>query len=129
MLGRFLRSRIVSVVLAVLLSQLVVEWCRRQESNITYKAFIAQVQADQVAEVEIYINIVHGRLKDGQRFYTLTPLGDNSYMSLLEARGVQIRIERRPRYTLSPCLLRMSLPILLPLGLIGLWRIMRRPRR
>ncbi|MGQ0572221.1 MAG: ATP-dependent zinc metalloprotease FtsH [Armatimonadota bacterium] len=124
MSNRYLKSLIVwAVILAVAFPFALQLWRRTPREEVPYNVFIEQVQAGQVVQVEIADNTVTGKLKSGQQFTTYVPPGDSSYLELLKAKGVTIRVEPRSRSTLWPSVLSTLLPILL---LVGLWMLMLR---
>ncbi len=122
--NRYLRNLVVwAVILAVAFPVALQLWRRTPREEISYTAFIEQVQAGQVTSVEIGDGMVTGRLKGGQQFTAYIPQGDTSYIDLLKSKGVPIRVEPRSRSSLWPSLLSTLLPILL---LVGLWMLMLR---
>jgi cell division protease FtsH len=123
--NRYLRNLIVwAVILAVAFPFALQLWRRTPREEIPYNVFISQVQAGQVAQVELGEGTVTGKFKDGQQFTSYFPQGDNAYLNeLLRAKGITIRVEPRSRSTLWPSLLSTLLPILL---LVGLWMLMLR---
>ncbi|MDR7543959.1 MAG: ATP-dependent zinc metalloprotease FtsH [Armatimonadota bacterium] len=112
-----------AVILAVAFPFALQLWRRTPREEIPYNVFIEQVQAGQVAQVEIGDGTVTGRFKSGQPFTTYVPQGDNTYIEALRSKGVTIRVEPRSRSTLWPSVLSTLLPILL---LVGLWMLMLR---
>ncbi|MGH2348203.1 MAG: ATP-dependent metallopeptidase FtsH/Yme1/Tma family protein, partial [bacterium] len=124
MTNRYLRNLIVwAVILAVALPFALQLWRRTPREVLDYSVFVEQVQAGQVTQVEIGDGKVDGRLKSGQQFTTYLPQGDTSYIELLKAKGVLIKVEPRSRSSLWPSLLSTLLPIVL---LVGLWMLMLR---
>ncbi len=124
MTNRYIRNLIVwAVILAVAFPFALQLWRRTPREVLDYSVFVEQVQAGQVTQVEIGEGKVDGRLKSGQQFTTYIPQGDTSYIELLKAKGVLIKVEPRSRSTLWPSLLSTLLPILL---LVGLWMLMLR---
>ena len=124
MANKYVRNLIVwAVILLVAFPVAFQLWRRTPREEIAYSTFIEQVQAGQVTTVEIGDGVVVGRLKGGQQFTVYIPQGDTSYIELLKAKGVPIRVEPRSRSTLWPSLLSTLLPILL---LVGLWMLMLR---
>ncbi len=122
--NRYLRNLLVWVlVLAVALPFALQLWRRTPREEMVYSKFIEQVQAGQVAQVEIGDGVVIGRLKSGTQFTVYVPSGDSSYIELLKSAGVAIKVEPRSRSALWPSLLSTLLPILL---LVGLWMLMLR---
>jgi cell division protease FtsH len=122
--NRYLRNLIVwAVILAVAFPFALQLWRRAPREVMDYSAFVEQVQAGQVVQVEIGDGAVNGRLKNGQQFTTYIPPGDASYLELLKAKGVAIKVEPRSRTSLWPSLLSTLLPIML---LVGLWMLMLR---
>ena len=124
MTNRYLRNLIVwAVILAVAFPFALQLWRRTPREVLDYSVFVEQVQAGQVTQVEIGDGKVEGRLKSGQQFTTYLPQGDTSYIELLKAKGVLIKVEPRSRSSLWPSLLSTLLPIVL---LVGLWMLMLR---
>jgi cell division protease FtsH len=122
--NRYLRNLIIwALILAVAFPFALQLWRRTPREEVPYNVFIDQVQAGQVAQVAIGDGVVTGKLRDGQQFTTYVPPGDTSYLELLKAKGVAIRVEPRSRSTLWPSVLSTLLPILL---LVGLWMLMLR---
>lgn len=123
MTNRYLRSLIVwALILAVAFPVALQLWRRSPREELSYTTFIEQVEAGNVTQVEIGDGIVSGVLKSGQHFTTYVPVGDTSYIELLKAKGVPIRVEPR-RSSLWPGLLSTLLPILL---LVGFWMLLIR---
>ncbi|MDI6771822.1 MAG: ATP-dependent zinc metalloprotease FtsH [bacterium] len=124
MTNRYMRSLIVwAVILAVAFPFAMQLWRRTPREEMSYSVFIDQVQSGQVSQAEIGDGVVIGKLKNGQQFSVYVPQGDTSYIDLLKARGVVIKVEPRSRSALWPTLLSTLLPILL---LVGLWMLMLR---
>lgn len=124
MTNRYLRNLIVwGVILAVAFPFALQLWRRIPRAVLDYSDFIKHIQEGQVTEVEIGDGKVEGRLKNGQQFTTYLPLGDTSYIELLKAKGVTIKVEPRSRSSLWPSLLSTLLPIVL---LVALWLVMLR---
>jgi cell division protease FtsH len=122
--NRYLRNLIVwALILAVAFPFALQLWRRTPREELAYNVFMEQVNAGQVAQVEIGDGTVTGRLRNGQQFTTYIPQGDTSYLEALKAKGVTIRVEPRSRSTLWPSVLTTLLPILL---LVGLWMLMLR---
>ncbi len=122
--NRYVRNLIVwAVILAVAFPFALQLWRRTPREVMDYSVFIENVQTGQVTQVEIGDGIVSGRLKSGQQFSTNIPPGDTSYIELLKARGVLIKVESRSRSSLWPSLLSTLVPIML---LVGLWMLMLR---
>jgi cell division protease FtsH len=122
--NKYLRNLVVwALILAVAFPVALQLWRRTPREEISYTAFVEQVEAGQVTSVEIGDGVVTGRLKGGQQFTVYIPVGDTSYIDLLKSKGVPIRVEPRSRSSLWPSLLSTLLPILL---LVGLWMLMLR---
>ncbi|MDR7520088.1 MAG: ATP-dependent zinc metalloprotease FtsH [Armatimonadota bacterium] len=122
--NRYLRNLIVwALIIVVAFPFALTLWKRTPRTEVPYNVFIEQLQAGQVTQVEIGDGTVTGRYKSGDQFTTYIPPGDTSYLDLLKAKGVQIRVEPRSRSTLWPSVLSTMLPILL---LVGLWMLMLR---
>ncbi|MGH2376312.1 MAG: ATP-dependent metallopeptidase FtsH/Yme1/Tma family protein [bacterium] len=127
MTNRYLRNLIVwAVILAVAFPFALQLWRRTPRELLDYSDFITQIQSGQVTEVQIGDGKVDGRLKNGQQFTTYVPQSDTSYIELLKAKSVPIRVEPRSPSSLWPSLLSTLLPILL---LVGLWMLMMRQAR
>ncbi len=124
MANRYLRNLIVwAVILAVAFPFALQLWRRPPRTELSYSAFVEQVRAGQVAQVEIGEGTVTGKLRSGDQFITYIPPGDTSYIAELKEKGVAIRAEARSRSTFWPSILSTLLPIVL---LVGLWMLMLR---
>ncbi|MDR7523585.1 MAG: ATP-dependent zinc metalloprotease FtsH [Armatimonadota bacterium] len=122
--NRYLRNLIVwALIIVVAFPFALTLWKRTPRTEVPYNVFIEQIQAGQVTQVEIGDGTVTGRYRSGDQFTTYIPPGDTSYLDLLKAKGVLIRVEPRSRSTLWPSVLSTMLPILL---LVGLWMLMLR---
>jgi cell division protease FtsH len=122
--NRYLRNLIVwAVILAVAFPFALQLWRRPPRTELSYSAFVEQVRAGQVAQVEIGEGTVTGKLRSGDQFITYIPPGDTSYIAELKEKGVAIRAEARSRSTFWPSILSTLLPIVL---LVGLWMLMLR---
>jgi cell division protease FtsH len=122
--NRYLRNLIVwAVILAVAFPFALQLWRRPPRTELSYSAFVEQVRAGQVAQVEIGDGTVTGKLRSGDQFITYIPPGDTSYIAELKEKGVAIRAEARSRSTFWPSILSTLLPIVL---LVGLWMLMLR---
>ncbi len=91
--------------------------------EISYSAFLDKMRSGQVTQVTISDEAVSGQLKDGRSFRVYVPANDNSYIALLQAKGVAITVAPRSRSSLWSSLLVMTLSFLL---LVGLWMLMLR---
>ncbi|MDQ7794379.1 MAG: ATP-dependent zinc metalloprotease FtsH [bacterium] len=92
---RMLRS-ITFYLLILLLSVSIVNYfssdvARKQE--IDYTTFLRFLEEDRVREVVITENRVSGKLDDGTEFTTVIFSGDQRVASLLEEKGVQVKIQ------------------------------------
>ena len=125
MVNRYLRNLVVwAIILAVVVYFFLPLYrARTPREEKSYSEFLALAQSGRIAEVTIGDETINGKLKDGQAFRTYVPANDTSYLSVLQARGVQINVEPKSRSALWPNLLSTMLPFFL---LIGLWLLMLR---
>jgi cell division protease FtsH len=91
--------------------------------EIAYSDFLDRARSGQIVQVTIGSEAVSGQLKDGRPFRMYVPIGDTSYIHLLQAEGVTITVEPQSRSSLWPSLLTTLLPFLV---LMGLWMLMLR---
>jgi cell division protease FtsH len=84
------------------------------QDNLTYSAFIQEVQADRVSEVNIDGLIIQGIREDGSRFETVRPqLLDDKLMDDLLNHDVVVKGQKPEQASLWQQLLVASFPILL----------------
>jgi len=123
--NRYLRNLVVwAIILAVVVYFFLPLYrSKTPREEISYSQFVTYAQADRIAEVTIGDDAVTGRLRDGQNFRTFVPPNDTSYLSVLQSKGVTIKVEPKNRNALWPNLLSTMLPFFL---LIGLWLLMLR---
>ena len=87
----------------------------------SYSQFLQRVENGEVAKVVLVENSITATKKDGTEFTTIAPnfpIGDNSLVSKLEAKGVEITAQNPKEPPWWMTLLSSFLPILL---LIGFW--------
>ncbi|MDQ7843507.1 MAG: ATP-dependent zinc metalloprotease FtsH [Armatimonadota bacterium] len=125
MVNRYLRNLVVwAIILAVVVYFFLPLYrSKTPREEISYSQFLNYAQADRIADVTIGDDTVTGKLRDGQPFRTFVPPNDTSYLSLLQSKGVTIKVEPKSRNALWPNLLSTMLPFFL---LIGLWLLMLR---
>ncbi len=88
-----------------------------KKDDMSYTSFLQHVQQDDVKQVTIVDNIISGKLKNGQDFSTVVP-DDDTLISKLEAKNVEIRAELPPQPPWWTGILSSLLPMLL---IVGLW--------
>lgn len=88
-----------------------------KKDDMSYTSFLQYVQQDDIKQVTIVDNIISGKLKDGQEFSTVVP-DDDTLISKLEAKNVEIRAELPPQPPWWTGILSSLLPMLL---IVGLW--------
>lgn len=88
-----------------------------KKDDMSYTSFLQHVQQDDIKQVTIVDNIISGKLKDGQEFSTVVP-DDDTLISKLEAKNVEIRAELPPQPPWWTGILSSLLPMLL---IVGLW--------
>lgn len=88
-----------------------------KKDDMSYTSFLQHVQQDDIKQVTIVDNIISGKLKDGQEFSTVVP-DDDTLISRLEAKNVEIRAELSPQPPWWTGILSSMLPMLL---IVGLW--------
>lgn len=88
-----------------------------KKDDMSYTSFLQHVQQDDIKQVTIVDNIISGKLKDGQEFSTVVP-DDDTLISKLEAKNVEIRAELPPQPPWWTGILSSMLPMLL---IVGLW--------
>jgi len=64
---------------------------------VSYSWFLHAVESGKVVQVTLGDGLVRGTLRDGQSFQTGVPSSDVSYVRLLLAKGVEVRVRPRPR--------------------------------
>ena len=87
----------------------------------SYSQFLQRVENGEVAKVVLVENSIRATKKDGTEFKSIAPsfpVGDNSLINKLEAKGVEITAQNPPDPPWWTTLLTSFLPILL---LIGFW--------
>ncbi len=124
-MNKYLRSLLVGalILVAVLYLMLPLYHQPTRPQEISYSDFLDKARSGQIIQVTVNDGGVSGQLKDGRSFRVYVPANDNSYIALLQAKGVAITVEPRSRSSLWPSLLVMLLPFLL---LVGLWMLMLR---
>lgn len=88
-----------------------------KKDDMSYTSFLQHVQQDDIKQVTIVDNIISGKLKNGQEFSTVVP-DDDTLISRLEAKNVEIRAELPPQPPWWTGILSSLLPMLL---IVGLW--------
>jgi len=124
-INRYLRNLVVwAIILAVVVYFFLPLYkTRTPREEMSYSQFLTNAEAGRVVEVIIGDETITGKLRDGQSFRTFVPPNDTSYLQVLQAKGVQIKVEPKSRNALWPSLLSTMLPFFL---LIGLWLLMLR---
>jgi cell division protease FtsH len=87
------------------------------KTEVTYTAFLKQVEDQKVERVTIVDNTIRGKLKDGQEFTLVTP-NDPSLINTLREKKIDIKAEQPPQPPWWTTLFSSLLPMLL---LIGVW--------
>ncbi len=127
MVNRYLRNLIVWAILVALVVAYLAGWplsrMRTQTQPIDYSEFLSRARTGQIAKVTIGDDTVTGEYKGGMTFTTYVPNNDNSYLEILQAKGVTISVVPKSRSTLWQGLLINVLPFLF---IIGLWMYMFR---
>jgi len=124
-INRYLRNLVVwAIILAVVVYFFLPLYkTRTPREEMSYSQFLTNAEAGRVVEVIIGDETITGKLRDGQSFRTFVPPNDTSYLQVLQAKSVQIKVEPKSRNALWPSLLSTMLPFFL---LIGLWLLMLR---
>ena len=87
------------------------------KTEVTYTAFLKQVEDEKVERVTIVDNTIKGKLKDGQEFVLVTP-NDPTLINTLREKKIDIKAEQPPQPPWWTTLFSSLLPMLL---LIGVW--------
>ena len=87
------------------------------KTEVSYTAFLKQVEDQKVDKVTIVDNTIRGKLKDGQEFTLVTP-SDPTLINTLREKKIDIKAELPPQPPWWTTLLSSLLPMLL---LIGVW--------
>lgn len=87
------------------------------KTEVSYTAFLKQVEDQKVDKVTIVDNTIRGKLKDGQEFTLVTP-NDPTLINTLREKKIDIKAELPPQPPWWTTLLSSLLPMLL---LIGVW--------
>jgi len=87
------------------------------KTEVSYTAFLKQVEDQKVERVTIVDNTIRGKLKDGQEFTLVTP-SDPTLINTLRERKIDIKAELPPQPPWWTTLFSSLLPMLL---LIGVW--------
>ena len=87
------------------------------KQEVSYTAFVKQVEQGEIAQVTIIDNTIKGKTKAGIEFTTIAP-GDPKLIDLLARNNVEIRAELPPQPPWWTGLFSSLLPMLL---LIGVW--------
>lgn len=102
------------IIAAVLLTVFQNFSTQTSQDNLTYSAFVQEVQADRVSEVTIDGLIIHGTRQDGTRFEAIRPqVIDDRLMDDLLNHNVTVKGQRPEQPSLWQQLLVASFPILL----------------
>jgi len=97
------------------------------EPEISYSAFLAQVDAGEVSKVAINGNVVHGTSKSGNSFRMIVPPDHTEMMNALHQHNVEIWFRDASAESWSTGLLNLA-PLLL-LALLWFFMIRQRQRR
>ena len=87
------------------------------KTEVSYTAFLNQVEDQKVDRVTIVENTIRGKLKDGQEFTLVTP-NDPTLINVLREKKIDIKAELPPQPPWWTTLFSSLLPMLL---LIGVW--------
>lgn len=87
------------------------------KTEVSYTAFLKQVEDQKVERVTIVENTIRGKLKDGQEFTLVTP-NDPTLINTLREKKIDIKAELPPQPPWWTTLFSSLLPMLL---LIGVW--------
>lgn len=87
------------------------------KTEVSYTAFLKQVEDQKVERVTIVDNTIRGKLKDGQEFTLVTP-SDPTLINTLREKKIDIKAELPPQPPWWTTLLSSLLPMVL---LIGVW--------
>jgi cell division protease FtsH len=87
------------------------------KTEVSYTAFLKQVEDQKVDRVTIVENTIRGKLKDGQEFTLVTP-NDPTLINTLREKKIDIKAELPPQPPWWTTLFSSLLPMLL---LIGVW--------
>ena len=87
------------------------------KTEVSYTAFLKQVEDQKVERVVIVENTIRGKLKDGQEFSLVTP-NDPTLINTLREKKVEIKAEQPPQPPWWTTIFSSILPMLL---LIGVW--------
>ncbi len=87
------------------------------KTEVSYTAFLKQVEDQKVERVTIVDNTIRGKLKDGQEFTLVVP-NDPSLINVLREKKIDIKAEQPPQPPWWTTLFSSLLPMLL---LIGVW--------
>lgn len=87
------------------------------KTEVSYSAFLKQVEEQKVERVVIVENTIRGKLKDGQEFSLVTP-NDPTLINTLREKKVEIKAEQPPQPPWWTTIFSSILPMLL---LIGVW--------
>jgi len=87
------------------------------KTEVSYSAFLKQVEDQKVERVTIVDNTIRGKLKDGQEFTLVTP-NDPALINILREKKIDIKAEQPPQPPWWTTLFSSLLPMLL---LIGVW--------
>ena len=87
------------------------------KTEVSYTAFLKQVEDQKVERVTIVDNTIRGKLKDGQEFTLVVP-NDPTLINVLREKKIDIKAEQPPQPPWWTTLFSSLLPMLL---LIGVW--------
>ena len=87
------------------------------KTEVSYTAFLKQVEDQKVERVTIVDNTIRGKMKDGQEFSLVTH-NDPTLINTLREKKIDIKAEQPPQPPWWTTLLSSLLPMLL---LIGVW--------
>lgn len=118
-MGKFFKNVSFYLVLIILAIWMIETYSTAtvSKSDISYTAFMKQVQQDEVQSVTITENIIAGKLKSGTDFTTIAP-NDLELINTLRTHNVEIKAELPPQPPWWMSMLSSVLPMLL---IIGIW--------
>ena len=122
-MNKFFRS-VVFYLLVILIAISAIDYFQTRETTsqeIDYTSFLQQVDKGEVSKVTMERNIIHGTLKSGADFMTVTPdtpYQDPNLLKTLQDKKVDIRAERPAEAPWWSTMFTSLLPIIL---LVGVW--------
>ncbi len=91
---------------------------QKQMSSLTYSQFVAAVESQDIAQVQISGDIVSGTMRDGKAFRAVYPVNDDEMISILRNSGVDISVKEVQKDSWLMTIFVSWFPMLL---LIGVW--------